>query len=165
MEDINNWYPNEGDNAFVDIAESTEFSKVGKSMKVSVEILGEEDNHAEIKLFDPDLVGYDGVTILSYVPEPLPLGRLEFVLEEEGDARYMYTRMRSLNKAGWIKDTIPFSGIRPSPWGRRDENGQLDLDRVKSISINFGGGRNGVLGTHVFYLDELNLFRYQNESE
>jgi KaiC/GvpD/RAD55 family RecA-like ATPase len=166
MEDTNNWYPMEGGGAFLDIAESTEFSKVGKSMKVSVEIVSEEDSYAFVALTMPQLTGYDGVTIWSYVPEPVPLGRLGLSLEEKGGARYSYLRMRNLKKVGWIKDTIPFSAIRLDPWGNtQDENGQLDLDQVKLISINIGGGPGAKPGTYVFYLDELNLFRYQNASE
>ncbi len=166
MEDISNWYPMEGGGAFLDIAESTEFSKVDKSMKVSIEILDEQDSFAAVGLANPDLAGYDGVTIWSYVPEPIPLGRLELSLEEKGNARYTYMRMRNLNRAGWIKDIIPFSDIRLSPWGEyRDENDQLDIDQVKFISINVGGGPSSRTGTYVFYLDELNLFKYQNVSE
>ena len=165
MEDIDNWYIMEGPGAFVDIAESTEFSKVGKSMKVSIEILDEEDSYVSVGLANPDLVGYDGVTIWSYVPEPVPMGRLGLSLEEEGNARYTYMRMRNLNKAGWIKDTIPFSNIRRDPWASfEDENNRLDLDQVRFISINIGGGPSSELGTYVFYLDELNLFKY-NVSE
>jgi hypothetical protein len=100
------------------------------------------------------------------VPEPTSLGRLELSLEEEGGSRYMYMRMRNLNKVGWVKDTIPFSDVRESPWSDyRDKNGQLDLDQVKLISISIGGGPGGELGTYVFYLDELNLFKYQNAPE
>lgn len=166
MEDINNWYPFEGAGAFLDIAESTEFSKVGKSMKVTVEIKDEQDSYAFVGLPEPDLVGYDGLTIWSYVPEPIPLGRLELSLEEEGNARYNYMRSRNLNKVGWVKDTIPFSGFRKDPWGGfPDDNNQLDIDQVKFISINIGGGPGSELGTYVFYLDELNLFRYENATE
>jgi hypothetical protein len=100
------------------------------------------------------------------VPEPTSLGRLELSLEEEGGSRYMYMRMRNLNKVGWVKDVIPFSDVRESPWSDyRDKNGQLDLDQVKLISISIGGGPGGELGTHVFYLDELNLFRYETAPE
>ncbi|MEE8402538.1 MAG: RAD55 family ATPase [Candidatus Hydrothermarchaeaceae archaeon] len=166
MEDIGNWYPMEGGGAFLDIAESTEFSKVGKSMKVSIEIVSAEDSYAFVGLSNPDLAGYDGVTIWSYVPEPIPLGRLSLSLEEEGGARYTYMRMRNLKRGGWIKDTIPFADIRKDPWGNvEDENGRLDIDQVKFLSINVGGGPGSDLGIYVFYLDELNLFRYQNVSE
>ncbi len=151
----------------MDISDSTEFSQVGKSMKVSLEIVDlEDEGRGSVMLPNPKLDGYDGVTIWSYVDEPVPLGRLQFSLEEEGGARYSYMRMRNLKKVGWIKDTIPFSDIRLSPWSSfEDENSQLDIDHIKMLSIDFGGGPGTSLGTYVFYLDELNLFKYQNASE
>ncbi|MEE8168345.1 MAG: RAD55 family ATPase [Candidatus Hydrothermarchaeales archaeon] len=166
MEDVGNWFPMEGPEALLDITQSTEFSKAGKSMKVSVEILGEEDSFAAIGLIKTQLAGYDGITIWSYVPEPLSLGRLALSLEEKDRSRYMYFRMRSFKKEGWVKDRVPFSGFRLDPWGDNfDENSQLDLDQVEMFSISVGGGPEIPLGTYVFYLDELNLFKYQNISE
>jgi hypothetical protein len=91
---------------------------------------------------------------------------LELSLEEEIGGQYIYMRMRNLNKVGWIKDTVPFSDLRKSPWDyREDKNRQLDIDQVRFISINAGGGPDREPGTYVFYLDELNLFKYQNASE
>jgi KaiC/GvpD/RAD55 family RecA-like ATPase len=166
MEDAGNWFPMEGAGAYLDISESTEFSKVDKSMKVSIEMISEYDSYASIGLVTPELAGYDGLTIWSYVDEPIPLGRLEMAFEEKGGARYTYMRMRNLNKVGWVKDVVPFSDVRESPWSDyRDENGQFDIDEVKVLNIEVGGGPGGGLGTYVFYLDELNLFKYQNTTE
>lgn len=165
MEDANLWYPFEGEGAFLDITESTSFSILDNSIKITLEVLSNEDSYAGMNSFEPKLTGYDGITFWSFTAEPLPLGRLMLVLQEEDGSRYVNFRMRSLKKTGWIQDVVPFSSLRSDPWGdgRFDENGQLDLDQVQMISISTGGGGPEIeIGTYVYYLDELNLFRYQN---
>ncbi len=169
MEDVSNWSTGEGADVILDITTSTEFSKVGKSMKITVEVLGEEDALANLELPpDPQLAGYDGITLWSYVSERIPLGRLGLVVEEKDRSQYIYFRMRSLKKTGWVKDTVPFSDLRLSPWEEPhsfDENGQLDLDQLDRLTITFGGVPGAIPGTYVLYLDELNLFKYQEASE
>jgi len=169
MEDVSNWFSSEGPDLIVDITESTEFSKAGKSMKITLEVLGEEDAWGDVNLPNLQLTGYDGITIWSYVPERVPLGKLGMFVEEEDYSAYTYfDRMRSLKKTGWVKDTVPFSDLRLSTWEEPynfDENGQLDLDQLDKLGINFGGGTGAIPGTYVIYLDELNLFKYQNVSE
>ncbi len=166
MEDAGNWFPFEGPDAIVDITESTEFSKIGKSIKITVELLGGEEAHAGIELFNAQVAGYDGITIWSYVPEPLPLGRLMVNIGEEDNSRYMNMRLRSTKRTGWIKDIVPFSDFRLEPWGDNfDENGQLDPDQVIMLSISAGGGPEPPPGRYVYYVDELNLFKYKDISE
>jgi len=168
MEDDGNWGQFEGPDAILDFATSTEFTKAGKSMKLTLQILGIEEAYSGFYIRNPELgsqlAGYDGITVWSYVPEPLPLGRLALNLEEEGGSRYDYQRMRRFKQAGWVKDIILFSDLRPDQWGNIDENGQLDLDQVQSLTLS-PGGHEVPLGTYVFYLDELNLFKYQETSE
>jgi KaiC/GvpD/RAD55 family RecA-like ATPase len=169
MEDVSNWFSSEGPDVILDITESTEFSKNGKSMKITVEVLGEEDAWADVNLPSPQLTGYDGITIWSYVPEPVPLGKIGLFIEEGDYSTYVYfDRMRSLKKTGWFKDTVHFSDLRLSSWeepNNFDENGQLDLDQLDKLGINFGGGPGAKTGTYVIYLDELNLFKYNSTSE
>lgn len=167
MEDINTWYPFEGEGAFLDLSQSSSVSMIDNSIKVTLEVVSEEDSYAGMNLFNPEIAGYDGITIWSYTLEPLPLGRLMLVVMEEDGSRYVNFRMRSLKKTGWIQDVVPFSSLRSDPWGsgRFDENGKLDLDEVEMISMSTGGGPDSTPGTYVYYLDELNLFNYQNTTE
>ncbi len=167
METVNNWLPFEGTGAILDIAESTEFSKAGKSMRIRVEIKGRKHDFSAVLLFNPQLAGYDGLTLWSYVPEPVPVGRLGMVLKEKDGSDYWYINMRSLKKEGWIKDAIPFSTLGLRPGGDNyDENGQLDLDQVTMLGISVGSvGPTSFSGTYEIYLDELNLFKYQNSLE
>ncbi len=167
MEKVSNWFPFEGPGAVLGITESTEFSKVDKSMKVRVEILSAEGAFAAVGFPSSQLTGYDGLTLWSYVPEPVPVGRLGIILKEKDESDYLYLNMRSLKKEGWVKDTIPLSAFRLRPGeDNYDENDQLDIDQVEVLFIVLGGfGPTSFTGTYDVYLDELNLFKYQSTSK
>jgi KaiC/GvpD/RAD55 family RecA-like ATPase len=169
MEDVGSWFLLEGASVILDIAESTEFSKVGKSLRVDVEILGGEETFAGIGLFNPEIRGYDGLTVWSYAPEPFPVGRLGMLIKEKDGSDYWYLRMRSLKQEGWVKDIVPFDDFRlrpPGPEGENyDENNRLDLDQAEILIISVSSfGPTDFKGRFTIFIDELNLFRYQNVS-
>jgi hypothetical protein len=92
--------------------------------------------------FNPpaDLSNYRGIELQSYVPEGQSAcgAQLSVILREEGGATYIANTGRSLAKPGWRRSVVWFDAF--SPLGqKRTPTGQLDLTKVASLSIGWGG--------------------------
>jgi len=92
-----------------------------------------------------DLSGADCVVVEATVPEgqATPTDLL-VMLHEEGGGDFLASAGRTLGTPGTFRSYVPLTRFQFASWSR-DEDGVLDLGRVQSIRIGWGGylGREG----------------------
>lgn len=85
-----------------------------------------------------DLEGYKALRfkIRAEIPEGM---RLLVQFSEQGGPMYYVEREAGQVPAEWTEMTIPLSEFKNASWGPKDDNGQLDLAKLNTLSIGAHG--------------------------
>jgi hypothetical protein len=79
---------------------------------------------------------FDALRFSCLVPRVArDLTDLSVMLYEDDGSAYVCQQVRSLKTAGWEEVTVAFSGFHIAGEWTKDENGKLDLDQVRKVSI------------------------------
>ena len=79
---------------------------------------------------------YDTLSFWSYVPASArDLIDLSVMIYEADGSAYISQSARSLKKSGWEEANLPFEKFFLAGSWTRDENGKLDLDQIRKISV------------------------------
>ncbi|MCE5240352.1 CIA30 family protein [bacterium] len=94
-----------------------------------------------------DLEGYKALRF--QIKGDIPQGmRLLIQFSEQGGPIYFVEKQPSDVPANWAEMTIPLSEFKNATWGPKDDNGQLDLAKLNTLSIgSHGVPANARLGT------------------
>ena len=85
-----------------------------------------------------DLEGYK--TLRLKIKGEIPQGmRLLIQFAEQGGATYYVERQADQMPADWADMTIPLSDFKWASWGAKDDNGQLDVAKLNTLSIGSHG--------------------------
>ncbi len=85
-----------------------------------------------------DLEGYKALrmTIRGEIPAGM---RLLIQISEQGGPVYYVERAAEQLPAEWTELVIPLSEFKPASWAPKDDNGQLDLAKLNTLSIGSHG--------------------------
>lgn len=104
---------------------------------------------------DLDLSEFKGIEIWSYVGENEEKNlNLQLQLVEEDGGTYILPILRSFREAGWRRDIALLSSAQPTSWGP-DPDGKLELSKVRTILLGWGGYSGKVGEKVVFYLGKV----------
>lgn len=109
---------------------------------------------------DVNLADYTAIELWSYVApgaEAPPVLMLQLV--EEGGGTWAISGLRPLTEPGWRRTLAMLDSAQPTSWGR-DPDGKLDLSKVRTLLLGWGGyaGRPGEQIT--FWLDDIAAARW-----
>jgi hypothetical protein len=85
-----------------------------------------------------DVEGYRALRlkIRGEIPQGM---RLLIQTSEQGGGTYFVEKQPDQVPAAWADMTIPLTEFRPASWGAKDDNGQLDLAKLNTLSIGSHG--------------------------
>jgi len=133
------------------------------ALKVQTAIAADADAWVFPRLSLPgnvNLADYSAIELWSYVApggEAPPVLMLQLV--EDGGGTWAISGLRSLAEPGWKRTLAMLDSAQPTSWGR-DPDGKLDLSKVRTLLLGWGGytGRPGEELT--FWLDDIAAARW-----
>ncbi|MBB6670017.1 beta-galactosidase [Cohnella nanjingensis] len=87
--------------------------------------------------------GKDGIAFMVYSENGVPDTELRLMVDEMNGSTY-YTINAFAIKPGWNQVIVPFGSLVWANFGGQDDNGQLDLDRLKGIKLGINTSLNDV---------------------
>ncbi len=162
--DLSAWGSNHSPTVDVVFARDEAVAHGGKAaLKVQTAIAADADAWVFPRLSLPgnvNLADYSAIELWSYVApggEAPPVLMLQLV--EDGGGTWAISGLRSLAEPGWKRTLAMLDSAQPTSWGR-DPDGKLDLSKVRTLLLGWGGytGRPGEELT--FWLDDIAAARW-----
>jgi len=162
--DLSAWGSNHSPTVDVVFARDEAVAHGGKAaLKVQTAIAADADAWVFPRLSlpgDVNLADYSAIELWSYVApggEAPPVLMLQLV--EDGGGTWAISGLRSLAEPGWKRTLAMLDSAQPTSWGR-DPDGKLDLSKVRTLLLGWGGytGRPGEEVT--FWLDDIAAARW-----
>lgn len=130
------------------------------SLRVRTTIVADQDAWAFPALRVPndvDLSKYTALELWTYVaPGGESQRTLAAQLVEEGGGTWILGNLRRCSKPGWHRALVLLADAQPTTWGV-DPDGKLDLSKVRTILLGWGGYQGRPGEETVFWVDDVSV--------